>query len=41
MPGDARLGLAHNLDQFADGKFGLAQQQEQAQPCGVARSAQH
>ena len=41
MTGDARLGLAHDLDQLADRQFGLAQQQEQAQPGGVAGGTQH
>ena len=31
MAGNARLGLADNLDQLADRQFGLAQQQQQAQ----------
>ena len=41
MAGDARLRLAHDLDQLADREFGLAQQQQQAQPGRVARRAQH
>ena len=41
MTGDPRLGLAHNLDQFADGQFGLAQQQQQPKPGGIPGGAQH
>ena len=41
MARDARLGLADDLDQLADRQLGLAQQQQQAQPGGVARGTQH
>ena len=38
---DAGLRLAHDLDQLADRQLSLAQQQQQAQPGGVARGTQH
>ena len=41
MPGNPRLGLADNLDQFAHRQFGLAQQQQQPQPGGIPGGAQH
>ncbi len=41
VPGDAGLALPHDLDQLADRQFGLAQQQQQAQPGGVAGGTQH
>jgi hypothetical protein len=41
MAGDPGLGLADNFDQFAHGQFRLAQKQQQAEPCGVPRGAQH
>ncbi len=41
MARNPRLGLADNFDQFAHGQLGFAQQQQQAQPGGIARRAQH
>jgi len=41
MAGNPGLGLADNLDQLADRQFRLTQQQEQAQPGGVAGGTQH
>jgi len=41
MARDARLALADNLDQLTDRQLGLAQQQQQAQPGGIARRPQH
>jgi hypothetical protein len=41
MPRDARLALAHDLDQLADRELGLAQQEQKAQARGIPRGAQH
>ena len=41
MPADARLALAENLGQLADGQLRFYEQKEQAQPGRVSRRAQH
>src|ERR1700679_1663379 len=41
MAGDARLGLADDLDQLADRQLRLSEEQKEAQPGWIARRAQH
>ena len=41
MARDARLALAENVGEFADGQLGLPQQQQQPQAGGVAGGLQH